>query len=123
MRGEGDVNVAQEALSDQVYRLAPLGRMDAVTVPSFEAVVDEHLTAGHVRLVIDLANVTYISSSGLRALLRARRQAQTGGGDVALSDMSDRVTEVFTMIGFDNLFRIFPHVADAAQALTQGTAV
>ena len=79
----------------------------------------EHLAAGHIRLVIDLANVTYISSSGLRALLRARRQAQAGGGDVALCDMSARVTEVFDMIGFNNLFRIYPHATDAAVALTK----
>ncbi len=116
------MNILQEALSDQVYRIAPHGRMDAVTVPSFEAVIDEYLTAGHVRLVIDLAEVTYISSSGLRALLRARRQAQAGGGDVALCDMSERVTEVFDMIGFNNLFRIFPHATEAAVALAKVAA-
>jgi anti-anti-sigma factor len=113
------LNIVQEALSDQMYRIAPQGRMDAVTVPSFEAVIDEHLTAGHVRLVIDLAEVTYISSSGLRALLRARRQAQAGGGDVALCAMSERVTEVFDMIGFNNLFRIFPDATQAAVALAK----
>jgi anti-anti-sigma factor len=116
------LNIVQEALSDQVYRIAPQGRMDAVTVPSFEAVVDQYLAAGHVRLVIDLAGVTYISSSGLRALLRARRQSQAGGGDVALCAMSARVTEVFDMIGFNNLFRIFPRAADAAVALAQVAA-
>jgi anti-anti-sigma factor len=113
------VNIVQEALSDQVYRIAPQGRMDAVTVPSFEAAIDQCLAAGHVRLVIDLAGVTYISSSGLRALLRARRQAQAGGGDVALCDMSERVTEVFDMIGFNNLFRIYPHATDAAVVLAK----
>jgi anti-sigma B factor antagonist len=120
--GETAVNIIQEALSDHVYRIAPQGRMDAVTVPSLEAVIDEHLAAGHIRLVIDLAAVTYISSSGLRSLLRARRQAQASGGDVALCDMSARVTEVFDMIGFNNLFRIFPHAAEAAVALAHATA-
>jgi anti-sigma B factor antagonist len=121
--GENGVNVIQETLAHQVYRIAPQGRMDAVTVPSLEAVIDEHLAAGHIRLIIDLAAVTYISSSGLRALLRARRQAQSGGGDVALCDMSARVTEVFDMIGFNNLFRIFPHATEAAAALAQVATV
>jgi len=116
------VNILQETLPDQVYRIAPQGRLDAVTVPSLEAVIDEHLTAGHVRLVIDLAGVTYISSSGLRALLRARRQAQAGGGDVALCDMSERVKEVFDMIGFNNLFRIFPDASEAAATLAKVAA-
>jgi anti-anti-sigma regulatory factor len=54
--------------------------------------------------------------------LRARRQAQAGGGDVALCAMSERVTEVFDMIGFNNLFRIFPHATDAAIALAKVAA-
>ena len=116
------MNILQETLPDQVYRIAPRGRLDAVTVPSLEAVIDEHLTAGHVRLVIDLAGVTYISSSGLRALLRARRQARAGGGDVALCDMSERVKEVFDMIGFNNLCRIFPDAAEAAATLAKVAA-
>jgi anti-anti-sigma factor len=111
------VNIAQGALNDTVYRVAPQGRLDAVTVPEFETVLDQVLGAGHVRLVVDLGDVTYVSSSGLRALLRARRQAQGGGGDVVLCNMNPRVREVFEMIGFNNLFRIFTRAGEAAEAL------
>jgi len=113
------VNVLQESLPGQVYRIAPQGRLDAVTVPALERVLDEQLAARHFRLIIDLSEVAYISSSGLRALLRARRQAQSGGGDVALCAMSERVTEVFEMIGFNTLFRIFVTPAEAATALAK----
>jgi anti-anti-sigma factor len=114
------VNILQETLSGQIYRLAPQGRLDAVTVPTLETAIDEQLTAHHFRLIIDLGEVGYMSSSGLRALLRARRQAQAGGGDVVLCAMNDRVTEVFEMIGFNNLFRIFATPAEAAAALAKG---
>ena len=113
------MNVLQEALPDQIYRIAPQGRLDAVTVPALEVVIDEQLTARRFRLIIDLSEVSYISSSGLRALLRARRQAQTGGGDVVLCAMNQRVTEVFEMIGFNSLFRIFASPAEAAAALAK----
>jgi len=113
------VNVLLETLPEQIYRIAPQGRLDAVTVPALEAVIDEQLAARHFRLIIDLSEVAYISSSGLRALLRARRQAQVGGGDVALCAMNVRVTEVFEMIGFNNLFRIFGTSAAAAAALAK----
>jgi anti-anti-sigma factor len=113
------VNVLQETLPGHVYRIAPQGRLDAVTVPALEAAVDEQLHAQHFRLVIDLGAVGYMSSSGLRALLRARRQAQVGGGDVALCAMNERVTEVFEMIGFNNLFKIYATSAEAAAALAQ----
>jgi anti-anti-sigma factor len=113
------VNVLLEALPERVYRITPQGRLDAVTVPALEAVIDEQLAARHFRLIIDLSEVAYISSSGLRALLRARRQAQAGGGDVALCAMNGRVAEVFEMIGFNNLFRIFATSAEAAAALAK----
>ncbi len=113
------MNVLLESLPERVYRIAPQGRLDAVTVPALEAVIDEQLAARHFRLVIDLSEAAYISSSGLRALLRARRQAQTGGGDVALCAMNERVAEVFEMIGFNNLFRIFATSTEAAAALAK----
>ncbi len=113
------MNVLLEALPEQVYRITPRGRLDAVTVPALEAALDEQLAARHFRLIIDLSEVAYISSSGLRALLHARRQAQAGGGDVALCAMNARVAEVFEMIGFNNLFRIFATPAEAAAALAK----
>ena len=113
------MNVLQETLPGQVYRIAPQGRLDAVTVPALETAIDEQLAAQHYRLIIDLSEVGYMSSSGLRALLRAGRQAQAGGGDVVLCAMNERVTEVFEMIGFNNLFRIFPTAAEARAALVK----
>ncbi len=113
------MNVLQESLPGEVYRVAPQGRLDAVTVPALEAAIDEQLAARHFRLIIDLGAVGYMSSSGLRALLRVRRQAQLGGGDVVLCGMNERVSEVFEMIGFNNLFQIFPTPAEATAALTR----
>jgi anti-anti-sigma factor len=112
------VNILQEMLNDQVGSVTPQGRLDAVTVPLLEAAIDDQFSTGHVRLVINLAEVSYISSSGLRALLSARRRAQAEGGDVVLCAMNDRVREVFEMIGFNNLFRIFRTPAEAAAVLS-----
>ncbi len=112
------MNIRFEARADQVYCIEPQGRLDAVTVPALEAVLDQHLAASHVRLVLDMAGVAYLSSSGLRALLRARKAAQAGGGDVVLCNMRPRVREVFEMIGFTSLFRVFDGVAEAAASFS-----
>jgi anti-anti-sigma factor len=108
------MNIHVEVLAVQVYVIAPQGRLDAVTVPDLEAVFEAQLGAGHVQLVLDLTGVTYLSSSGLRALLRARKLAQAGGGDVVLYGLTPRVREVFEMIGFTSLFQIFEQAAEAA---------
>ena len=115
------MEIVQEVIGDgehPVVRIAPQGRLDAVTVPSLETVLQEHLDAGHVQLVVDLSGVSYLSSSGLRALLRARRQAQSGKGDVVLSSMTPRVREIFDMVGFTTLFNVFDSAADAAAWFT-----
>jgi anti-anti-sigma factor len=110
--------IPQEEMEDGVVRLAPEGRLDTFTVPAFEAALNEHLDASHIRLIIDLASVTYVSSSGLRALLSARRRARVLGGDVALCNMPPRVREIFEMVGFISLFGIYASTAEAASALT-----
>lgn len=117
------MNIKFEARTDQVYCIEPQGRLDAVTVPALESVLDQHLAANHVRLVLDMAGVTYLSSSGLRALLRARKGAQAAGGDVVLCNMTPRVREVFEMIGFTSLFRVFDGVAEASASFTGSKSV
>ena len=114
--------IAQEPLGDEVFRIAPEGRLDAVSVPAFETVLTEHLDAGRARLVIDLSGVTYVSSSGLRALLSVRRRARSGGGDVVLCNMLPRVREIFEMVGFVSLFRISASVQEAAHTFTDSVS-
>ncbi len=116
------MDILQEPLNHGMDRIAPQGRLDAVTVPAFETVLEDHLSAGRVRLVIDLSAVNYISSSGLRALISVRRQAQARDGDAVLCGLNPRVREVFEMIGFDKLFRVFDQADEAAAALAKTAA-
>jgi anti-anti-sigma factor len=98
----------------------PQGRLDALTVPKFEEELREHLDQGAAHLVVDFGDVTYISSSGLRALLTARRLAKSQGGDVKLCRLSPRVYEIFEMVGFTQVFGIFDSVEEAQAAFNSG---
>jgi anti-anti-sigma factor len=113
--------VAQEIIEADIVRVAPQGRLDTFSVPPFEQVLSEHLDAGRSRLIVDLAAVTYVSSSGLRALLSARRRARTAGGDVVLCSMAPRVREIFEMVGFISLFNVYPTAGEAIQSVREGT--
>jgi anti-anti-sigma factor len=112
--------IAQETMAGGVLLLRPAGRLDTFSVPAFETTLTEALDAGQTRLVIDLADVTYVSSSGLRALLSARRRARSAGGDVALCNMASRVREIFEMVGFVSLFHILPSAQEAANLFQAG---
>lgn len=98
------------------YCFAPQGRLDALTVSSFEGVLHERLSQGAVCVVVDFGDVTYISSSGLRALLTARRLARSQGGDVKLCRLAPRVYEIFEMVGFTQVFGIYDSIETAQAA-------
>jgi anti-anti-sigma factor len=106
----------QESPVDGLRCFAPQGRLDALTVPQFERMLREHLDQGTNKLVVDFGDVTYISSSGLRALLTARRLARSQGGDVKLCRLSPRVYEIFDMVGFTQVFGIYESVEAAREA-------
>ena len=112
-----NATLAQEILEGDIVRVAPQGRLDTFTVPPFEQVLFEHLDAGRAQLIVDLGEVNYVSSSGLRALLSARRKARSSGGDVVLCNMAPRVREIFEMVGFVSLFNICTSAADAVKIL------
>jgi anti-sigma B factor antagonist len=92
------------------------GRLDAATVPALEQTLQRLLFDGQARLVVNLAAVNYISSSGLRALLTARRQARSRGGDVFLCCLHPRVREIFDMVGFMSVFGVYTSRDEAVAA-------
>lgn len=94
------------------------GRLDASTVSILERALLRGFATGNKTVVLDLAEVTYISSSGLRVLLTARREARERGGDIALCALSSNVKDVMDMVGFTVLFTIHESV-DAANAAIQ----
>lgn len=93
------------------------GRLDQTLTPRLEEKLLQLLTDGHTCLVVDLAEATYINSGGLRCLVSAWRKARQHEGDVVLCNLNSRLSEIFTMVGFDKVFKIYPDRQEAAQAL------
>jgi anti-anti-sigma factor len=94
----------------------PQGRMDAATAPLLENVLLELIETGRFNLVVDMKDVLYISSSGLKTLVTARRSARERGGDLLLCSLAERVMAVFDMVGFTRVFKIVDDSADAVDA-------
>jgi len=96
------------------------GRLDAYAANDLERKFDSLITAGHVRLVVDLSRLEYISSSGLRALLTAIKRVKKEQGDVRLACLQASVKEVFDMAGFTQLFRLFDKEEEAVGSFEKG---
>jgi anti-sigma B factor antagonist len=90
------------------------GTVDAVTAPRFADALQAEVAAGRSRLVVDLQDVAYVSSAGLRAVLAGLKAARTAGGDVRLAGATDAVKQVFDLAGFGSILQSFDDVAGAA---------
>ncbi len=114
------MNVRRSDWAEDVWVVEARGRLDANLAPELDAQLTALLAAGHARVIVDFAQVSYISSSGLKTLLVALRTARRQGGDVRLCALSERVREVFVLSGFHKVFAIHATEREAAAALTGG---
>jgi len=102
---ESPLTLSTEMTEDVAF-IRVCGDFDLSTVSAFDAELEEALTVK--RLVIELADCTFIDSSALRALVRAQKLATRAGGELALvapSQPARRVLEIATLDRFVPVFR------------------
>ena len=87
-------------LENGVLTVTPVGRIDTLTAPEFEGAV---IYDGVNEIVFDFARVVYISSAGLRVLLKVQK-TMAAKGKVTIQNASAPVKEVFDITGFSNIF-------------------
>lgn len=106
-----------ETREGEVLVIAVDGRIDSTTSKQLEDMLPERVQATP-RVLLDMGAVQYVSSAGLRVLLKAAKSARGTGHDLVLTGLLPQVHEVFQVIGFDSLFRILPDRAAAMAALS-----
>jgi len=93
------------------------GRADALGSPGLETALLGSVREGRTWIVVDCARLTFISSSGLRALLAGLKAARAAGGGCVLAGLSDEPGRVVGMTGFDRLFLLADDVPAACALL------
>jgi anti-anti-sigma factor len=84
--------------------IAPEGELDLESASDLRAVLDEHLGAGLPRLVLDLRGLTFIDSTGLRAVIEADRSAAARGVDLTVLPGPPQVQRIFEVTGTADIF-------------------
>lgn len=84
--------------------IALAGRLDTVTAPELETELDS-LLSEEKELVLDMEKLEYISSAGLRVILKAQK-ATAGKGGMKLIHVPEAVMEVFDITGFADFLTI-----------------
>lgn len=102
--------------SGNAWVVSVAGKLDAVSAADYEKAVSQLIADGKTALVADFANLSYISSAGLRVLLSTAKQLKPKGGKVVFANLQDNVREVFEMTGFSSILSIHPSVEAALAA-------
>lgn len=81
-----------------------IGRLDTATAPELEATVDS-CVASITELVLDCGALEYVSSAGLRVILKAQK-LMNAKGSMKLTNVNETVMEVFDITGFADILTI-----------------
>jgi anti-sigma B factor antagonist len=89
------------------------GRVDSNTAPAFEGALKDVIEGGQRNVVLELTEVEFMSSAGLRAMVSSLKACRGGGGSLAVAAPSNRVVEVMQLAGLTSLFSVFDDVTAA----------
>lgn len=109
------LEITQETEGD-LRILALRGRLDTDTAADLELIAQDLTAAGARDFLIDLTEVGYVSSAGLRVLLALAKQLEGNKGRLRLCGLNPAVSQVFEVAGFTRLFAISKDRATALAA-------
>lgn len=93
-----------------------IGNLDGTTAQQAQDTIVP-LLLNKSLLVFNMEECPYVSSAGLRVLLVIAKKLANMGGKGALANVPDEVKDVMEMTGFDNIFKTFKSVTEAAEAV------
>ena len=93
------------------------GRLDAVTSPDFEKELTGLISEGGKVFIIDLGELHYISSAGLRSILATTKKLKEKEGKLLLASIKDVVKEVFEISGFGSIIPIYESTESALKEI------
>ena len=93
-------------MTTKIYK--PMGRMDGSNALMHEKELAGLLENGVTSVTVDLSDLDYISSAGLRVLLVTAKTAKSLGGKVVLSAPKPSILDVIKISGFDRIIEIQP---------------
>jgi anti-sigma B factor antagonist len=111
-----DFKMESSDLGEGLVLIKVSGYIDAHTFEELENEIQAKFSAKQYKLIIDLADVPYISSAGAGVFIGAFPQAQENDGSIALLNPSKNVLDVFELLGLTEIFTIAKDL-DSAKSL------
>ncbi|RJP31990.1 MAG: anti-sigma factor antagonist [Candidatus Omnitrophota bacterium] len=114
---EGDTMKIKQRKEEDITIIQPIGRLDSSGIPEFSAVVNRTIQEGATKLILDFAQMDYMSSAGIRALIDGYKQITAKKGTMVFCSVNDDLNELFDVVQFDKIFTMYKSEFDALEAL------
>ena len=108
-----------EHIHGDVVILRPHGRLTVETFGLLKGRVREHVTEGRRRLVLNLADVSYVDSIGIAEIVRAHVMLNTGGGRLTLTNLPPAVDELLSLTQLHTVIASAATEVDAVRMFTK----
>lgn len=95
--------------------LSIAGSLDAVSAPELKAHIEKLLAGSRIQVVVDLARLELIDSSGVAAIVSLFKRVRSLRGDVVIGSLTGQPAEIFRLLRLDRAFDVFDN-RDAAIA-------
>lgn len=107
---------------EDIRLLYPRGFINAHTVRVFEGELQRTVQDGRFKIVVNCSGLSYIASAGLGAIMGSIEELRSNGGDLRLTNLNETVSNIFEILGFNHLYRIFPSESEAIESFLSGSA-
>jgi anti-sigma B factor antagonist len=101
-----------------VVVLSVKGRLDSNTSDEFEERLLNMVLEGETRFILDFEDLDYISSAGLRVLLKATKELKKKSGRLCLCSIRDYIREVFDLSGFSSFLPIHSDIGESLKGFS-----
>jgi len=90
------------------------GHIDSATAPELDRVLTSIVEAGRYHICLDLKDLEYISSAGIKVLISTLKTCKRWNrGDLRLANVPPRISDVFDLAGLTPLFKVYPNAVEA----------
>ena len=100
------MEITSKAIEEGVLELQVQGRIDGYWSEKLVAAVDQAIQDGNTQLHLDLSNVDFLSSAGIRVFLQGYKGMKSQGGEFLITKISAPVRSVLEMAGMQDLFNL-----------------
>jgi len=114
---QNELKINRDTLREAHVEILRLGgTLDAHSFEELQSILETLFSEGSYNIVLDMADLTYISSAGVGALVAATHEAADHAGHVILVHVQDKVREVLKLLGLDTTFTMAPDLKSALAA-------